>query len=97
MSKTVYQILRRPLVTEKGNILRDENNEYLFEVAMDANKIRIRQAVEELFDVKVKEVRTAIVRGKNKRVGRHVGKRPNWKKAVVSLREGDSIEIFEGV
>jgi len=97
MSKTVYQILRRPLVTEKGNILRDENNEYLFEVAMDANKVRIRQAVEELFDVKVKGVRTSIARGKNKRVGRHVGKRPNWKKAVVSLHEGDHIEIFEGV
>ena len=97
MSKTIYQVLRRPLVTEKGNILRDENNEYLFEVAMDANKVRIRHAVEELFDVQVTGVRTSVVRGKNKRVGRHLGKRPNWKKAVVSLREGDSIEIFEGV
>ncbi len=97
MNKNIYQVLRRPLVTEKGNILRDENNDYMFEVAMDANKVRIRQAVEDLFDVKVDGVRTAVVRGKNKRVGRHVGKRPNWKKAIVTLRDGDHIEIFEGV
>jgi large subunit ribosomal protein L23 len=95
--KTTYGILRRPLVTEKGNELRDERNQYLFEVAMDATKPTIRAAVEQLFDVRVTDVRTSIVRGKIKRVGRHSGKRANWKKAVVSLHPKDQIEIFEGV
>jgi large subunit ribosomal protein L23 len=96
-TKTVYEVLRRPLVTEKGNVLRDEQNQYLFEVAMDATKQKVRDAVEKLFDVRVEEVRTAVVRGKLKRVGRHIGKRNNWKKAVVKVHEGDKIEIFEGV
>lgn len=96
-SKTMYDVLRRPLVTEKGNDLRDEENQYLFEVAMDATKPKIRAAVEQLFDVRVREVRTAIVRGKMKRVGRNFGKRANWKKAVVKLHPEDQIEIFEGV
>lgn len=96
-SKTVYEVLRRPLVTEKGNLLRDEENHYLFEVAMDATKPKIREAVEKLFDVRVMDVRTAVVRGKVKRVGRHFGKRSNWKKAVVRLHQDDQIEIFEGV
>lgn len=96
-AKTVYEVLKRPLVTEKGNQLRDERNQYLFEVAMDATKPKIRAAVEQLFDVRVQEIRTAIVRGKVKRVGRHLGKRSNWKKAVVKLHPEDQIEIFEGV
>lgn len=96
-TKTVYEVLRRPLVTEKGNVLRDEDNQYLFEVAMDATKQKIRDAVEKLFDVRVQGVRTVIVRGKMKRVGRHFGKRNNWKKAVVRLHQDDKIEIFEGV
>ena len=96
-TKTVYEVLRRPLVTEKGNVLRDDQNQYLFEVAMDATKAKIRDAVEKLFDVRVEGVRTVVVRGKLKRVGRHVGKRNNWKKAVVTLNSEDKIEVFEGV
>lgn len=96
-AKTMYEVLRRPLVTEKGNLLRDEENQYLFEVAMDATKPRIREAVESLFDVRVRSVHTTVVRGKVKRVGRHFGKRSNWKKAVVKLHPEDQIEIFEGV
>lgn len=97
MSHTHYDILRRPLITEKGNILRDEESKYVFEVARDANKNTIREAVEKLFDVKVLSVRTSVVRGKWKRVGRNVGKRPNWKKAVVTVHPDDHIELFEGV
>ncbi len=97
MSKGMYDIIRRPLVTEKGNDLRDEQNKYVFQVARDANKLEIRAAVEKMFDVRVFTVRTSIVRGKVKRVGRHAGKRPNWKKAVVALHPTDTIEIFEGV
>ncbi len=97
MTKNAFEILRRPLVTEKGNSLRDEHNQYVFEVATAANKIDIRRAIEKIFDVRVEEVRTSVVRGKNKRVGRNVGRRVNWKKAVVRLRSGDSIDVFEGV
>lgn len=103
-------IIRKPLLTEKSTKLREtggadvvfeEEEEYsqkiVFEVAPDANKIEIRRAVERLFNVDVTGVHTMVVRGKNKRVGRFVGKRPNRKKAVVTLRAGDNIEFFEGV
>ncbi len=92
----VFSILRRPLLTEKGQEMRDEEGKYLFEVARQANKVEIARAVETLFGVKVAKVNTQLQRGKMKRVGRHVGKRPNWKKAVVTLRAGDSIDLFEG-
>ena len=94
---SLYQVLKRPLVTEKTNALRDSKNEYAFEVATSANKVEIRQAVETLFGVKVKAVRTAVVRGKYRRTRAGVGQRPNWKKAIVTLLEGQSIELFEGV
>ena len=97
MSNTVYEVLRRPLITEKGNLLRDEDNKYVFEVAVDANKSAIRDAVEALFAVRVRGVCTSIVRGKKKRVGRNIGKQANWKKAIVTLYPGDQIELFEGV
>ena len=97
MTKNQYEILRRPLVTEKGHSLREDQNQYVFEVAMAANKVEIRRAVEKIFDVRVEEVRTMIVRGDNKRVGRNFGRLPNWKKAIVRLRPGNSIEVFEGV
>lgn len=91
------EIIKRPLVlTEKGNTLREEENQYLFEVARDANKAQIRGAVETLFDVKVEKVRTLIVRGRVRRMGRGWAKTQNWKKAMVSLREGNSIDFFEG-
>lgn len=97
MKDELYKVLRRPHITEKANDLKDANNEYVFEVATDANKIQIRQAVEGLFNVRVSEVRTSVVRGKNKRVGRIMGRRPNWKKAFVSLKEGQTIDFFEGM
>lgn len=92
----VFGVLRRPLLTEKGQDLRDVEGKYLFEVSRHANKVEIARAVETLFGVKVKKVNTQWQRGKVKRVGRHSGKRANWKKAVVTLREGDSIDLFEG-
>jgi large subunit ribosomal protein L23 len=97
MAGSLYQVLKRPLVTEKTNALRDAKNDYAFEVANNANKIEIRQAVETLFGVKVKSVRTAVVRGKYRRTRRGLGQRPNWKKAIVTLVEGQAIELFEGV
>ena len=92
----VYEVLRRPLVTEKGTYLQ-EQNKYLFEVAIGANKPQVKQAVETAFDVTVKSVNLMTVAGKRKRYGRAIAKRPDWKKAVVTLKEGDKIQIFEGV
>jgi len=97
MAASIYQVLKRPLVTEKTNALRDTKNDYAFEVSSDANKIEIRQAVETLFGVNVKSVRTAVVRGKHRRTRRGTGQKPNWKKAIVTLHEGQVIELFEGV
>lgn len=91
------QVLLRPLITEKNNLVRDDGNEYVFEVHNDANKPSIKAAVEELFAVEVEDVRTLITRGKNRRVGRHSGRKPNRKKAFVRLAEGQSIDFFEGV
>lgn len=87
----------RPLLTEKGTRLKEEGNQYIFRVAKTANKVEIRQAIEQLFKVSVLEVRTARVRGKVKRLGRFQGRRPDWKKAIATLKEGDSIELYEGV
>ena len=92
----VYEVLRRPLVTEKGTHLQ-EQNKYIFEVAKGANKPQIKQAVEKAFSVKVKSVNLMTVSGKKKRYGRNITQRPDWKKAVVTLAEGDSIQVFEGV
>jgi large subunit ribosomal protein L23 len=94
MSKHAANIVKRPLLTEKGTGLAEHQNKILFEVAMDANKIEIRQAVEQLYDVKVVAVNTQIVRGKLKRMGRFMGRRANWKKAIVQLAEGSSIDFF---
>ena len=96
MKGTMHDVLKRPVVTEKSTALREEDNQYAFEVALDANKIEIRRAVESSFGVRVTDVRTQIVRGKMKRFRRGFGKKPNWKKAVVTLREGDFIDFFEG-
>jgi large subunit ribosomal protein L23 len=90
-------IILRPLVTEKGSRLREIGNKYLFSVAPDANTIEIKRAVEEIFKVKVRDVRTMNVHGKVKRMGRFEGKRPDWKKAVVTLEEGQAIDLFEQV
>lgn len=95
---TPEQIIKRPLVlTEKGNALREQENQYLFEVDLKANKPQIRNAVESLFNVKVERVHTLIVRGRMRRMGRGTSKTQNWKKAIVLLKTGDSIELFGGV
>jgi large subunit ribosomal protein L23 len=92
------QIIRRPLVTEKSTILREEGNVIAFEVDGNANKIQVKNAVEELFKVKVEEVRLFNVRGKMKRMGRFVGKRRDWRKAYVRLKDGEKApEFIEGV
>jgi len=91
------QVIKRPLVlTEKGNVLREQDNKYLFEVDRRANKVEIKNAVEILFSVGVVEVNTMIVRGRMRRMGRGHAKTQNWKKAIVELKEGDKIEFFEG-
>ncbi len=97
MKKDVREIIRRPLVTEKSTRANEETNKVTFVVRKDANKIEIKRAVEEVFGVNVLEVRTLNNRGKKKRVGARQGRKPDWKKAVVSLREGDRIDLFEGV
>ncbi len=94
--KEPQSIIIRPLITEKTTQQKDDNHQYVFEVHRDANKIEIKSAVEQLFKVKVLKVRTINVLGKIKRLGRKYGKRPDWKKAIVTLKEGDRIEFFEG-
>jgi large subunit ribosomal protein L23 len=105
------QIIKRPLLTEKGTSLKETGGrppgaeaeeseslspQVLFEVARDANKLEIRYAVQKLWNVTVLKVRTAVVRGKQKRLGRFMGRRSNWKKALVTLAPGQNIEFFEG-
>jgi len=92
-----YQVIRRPLITEKGMRSNEEHNTVVFQVDPGANKLQIKQAVEVLFQVKVLEVNTLNMLGKKKRVRMREGKRPDWKKAYVTLREGDTITFFEGV
>ena len=91
-----YDIIKRPIITEKSSILREKFNQVVFEVDLKANKREIKEAVEKLFNVKVKKVRTMIVRGKRRRLGFYEGKRPNWKKAIVTLAPGSKIDFFEG-
>ena len=95
--KSPYDIIKKPLVSEKNQILKELANQVVFEVAASANKIEIRRAVEQLFKVRVQKVHTLIMRGKDRRVGRNFGRTSNWKKAVVTLRAGENIELFEGV
>ncbi len=97
MIREPRSIVRRAMVTEKGTQIRERENGYLFEVARDANKIEIKQAIEAIFPVKVASVRTLRVHGKPKRMGRYAGHRPDWKKAVVTLKKGQTIELFEQV
>jgi large subunit ribosomal protein L23 len=104
------KIIKRPLLTEKGSLLKETGGQpeedldpeqvqphLLLEVARDANKIEIKHAVEKLWNVNVLKVRTSIVRGKQRRVGRHIGRRSNWKRALVTLAAGQKIDFFEGV
>ena len=91
------KVIIRPLLTEKNAVLKEALNRVAFEVAPDANKIEIKRAVEEAFQVSVKAVNVLNVRGKLKRLGRNMGRRRDWKKAIVTLKEGSTIEFFEGV
>jgi large subunit ribosomal protein L23 len=97
MSAITYGILKRPVVTEKSNRLREQHNQFVFEVAPSANKIEIRDAVEKLFNVSVTDVRTMMVRGRIKRFKRGFGKQPNWKKAIVTVHADQTIDLFEGI
>ena len=93
----LYEVIRRPVVTEKGVDKKDTERTMCFEVALGANKTQVKSAVEKLFKVKVAEVRTATFDGKLRRRGRFSGYRPNWKKAYVKLKEGQKVPDFAGV
>ncbi len=95
--RDVYRVVTSPLITEKGTLVNQLGNQVLFRVLATANKTEIRHAVEALFKVKVEKVRTANYLGKERRVGRNVGRRPAWKKAYVTLAEGHRIDFFEAV
>jgi len=92
----LYDIIRRPLDTEKFDRARDQHNQYAFEIDKKATKLDVKRAVESIFKVKVTGVQTQILRGKNARTGTTAGRRPNWKRAIVTLKEGDAISLFEG-
>ena len=91
-----YRIIRKPLLTEKGYDIKEKHNQVAFQVEKDANKVQIKKAVEEIFKVKVKKVNVMNRAGKKKRLGRNMGRRADWKKAVVTLMPGENIEIIEG-
>ncbi len=94
---TPHDIIKRPVITEKTGIQKEEKNQVTFEVDRTANRIEIRKAVETIFNVRVAGVKTMQVKGKKKRRGRIMGKRKDWKKAIVKLMPGERIEFFEGV
>jgi large subunit ribosomal protein L23 len=93
----IHEVIKRPLLTEKVNIMREEDNIVSFAVNPRASKFDIQKAVEELFDVKVRNVRTMRMHRKKRRIGKHIGEKAEWKKAMVKLEEGQTIEFFEGV
>ena len=93
----IYQIIKEPHITEKATLQKEWSNQISFKVHKKANKIEIRRAVETLFKTKVVDVKVMNVRGKRRRVGRYMGKRPDWKKAVVTLGPGENVEFFEGM
>ena len=95
--KTTYNVLVGPMLTERGTLMKEQDNKVLFKVAKEANKIEIKGAVEEIFKVKVDRVTTMNYKGKKKRQGKHEGKRPDWKKAIVTLKKGEKLDFIEGV
>lgn len=92
-----YEVLKRPLMTEKTSTQSEAENRYTFEVDRRANKLQVKSAVEQAFDVKVVSVNIVNVRGKKRRLGRQAGRTPDWKKAIVKLAPGQRIQLFEGV
>ena len=95
--KNLYGVLQKPLLTEKGMVLQEMNNQVVFKVDPAANKFEIKRAVESIFNVTVETVRTCNVKGKKKRMGKHMGQRASWKKAIVNLAEGSTIDFLEEV
>lgn len=95
--RNLAQVIRAPLITEKGTLVTEQGNQFVFRVHPEANKVEIRRAVETFFKVKVEKVRTINYLGKTRRVGRSLGQRPRWKKAYVTLAAGQRIDIFENV
>jgi large subunit ribosomal protein L23 len=94
--KSPQDVIHAPLISEKGTQLTESANQVLFKVRPDANKIEVKQAIETLFKVKVVQVRMARYLGKVRRIGRNMGRRPDWKKAYVTLKDGDKIDFFGG-
>jgi len=97
MSSDPRSVIRKVLITEKGTVMRETLRQYFFEVARDANKIEIKRAVESVFHVKVDSVQTMQLQGKAKRQGRYTGRRNDWKKAIVTLKPDQKIELFEQI
>jgi large subunit ribosomal protein L23 len=95
--RDIAKILKKPLITEKGTLLREKDNKVVFAVPVDVNKVEIKRAVEEMFSVHVEDVKTMIMKGKTKRWGQHPYARSDWKKAIITLKAGESIEFYEGV
>ena len=93
----IFQVIREPHITEKGNLQKGLGNQVSFKVDKRANKTEIKQAVETLFKIKVESVHTLNMTGKKRRMGKYSGKRPDWKKAVVKLAAGENLEFFEGI
>ncbi len=96
MTLDLYDIVRIPRITEKGTRLKEQSNVLTFEVRTDANKVQVRKAIEGIFKVKVVDVTTVKISGKKKRMGMREGRRSDWKKAYVTLKPGEKIDIFEG-
>ncbi|MFH0812368.1 MAG: 50S ribosomal protein L23 [Pseudomonadota bacterium] len=94
--KNMYEVIKRPILTEKTTLQKGEANQVTFDVDKRANKIEIKNAIEKIFKVKVIDVHTMLVQGKVKRVGRFLGKRSDWKKAVVTLKPGEQLPFLEG-
>jgi large subunit ribosomal protein L23 len=94
--KNLYTIIKKPLFTEKGSSLKESQNKILVEVSRDANKVDIKRSIEEIFKVKVEKVATINIHGKWKRYGRSIGKRPDRKKAVITLKKGEKLDFIEG-
>ena len=95
--KDLYNIITRPLLTEKGSTLKESENKIIVEVNPDATKLEIKRAVEDIFKVKVEKVATVQVKGKWKKLGRSLGKRPDRKKAIITLKKGEKLDFIEGV
>ncbi|MDB9822105.1 50S ribosomal protein L23 [Deltaproteobacteria bacterium] len=93
----IYSVIKEPHIAEKGNLQKELFNQITLKVDRRANKVEIRKAVEIMFKTKVLDVKTLNIKGKKRRVGRNIGKKPDWKKAIVKLAPGENIEFFEGV